>query len=663
MATYENKDIELIVHIRGGKFYKLSSVLSSVVWSGDIKSPSRTLEFSFLQAVNDAKVQQLGIVEGSTCCFYVGGKEIFRGTIIDIDKSNSNNEISMTAHDIGFLLAKDQVNYNFVNKTACDIAKEVFKGKDKQPPLKWGKIAPAGTKITKMFIGATRYDTIMSVYTAHSKADKDHKKYMVEVDLDKFNIIEKGVTKLKIMFEEEQNLEVATYKVSMENIVSRVVVVDEKGNKIKESLNAELRKLYQYISKVIEQKKDKAITDEEIKAEFKKPERSCSLSGYGDISCKCGYKVQVKDSFTGLVGEFYIDKDKHTWSGGKYTVDLELNFDNIMDEKDAGKDETKETTSDSAGGSGAGDWGHGITEDMLNKILKGELAGQAATIIKWCNAFKINPLYFVIQAKIECGQNIDSYNAKVRHNYGGITKDPEFPNMGKYAKYPSKEKGIERMCRLISVKYLNEWNIRDVDRIIAKWAPASDGNDVQGYINQMKNTYKKITGKTWDNSMLGTGVKSVEEAYRNLNSGGSEGGGQGLTKVVQIAQNYLRNGVHKPGFAWCCWFATKCLREAGYKPVANTDLCDNYYLAYKNVGRLKTPSEYIPKPGDTIFFYGSGGYKRTYTNHVGIVTGVSGSGESMKVHTIEGNAGNKVASRTYGKYRSSWARIVGYGVN
>lgn len=601
MATYENKDIELIVHIRGGKFYKLSSVLSSVVWSGDIKSPSRTLEFSFLQAVNDAKVQQLGIVEGSTCCFYVGGKEIFRGTIIDIDKSNSNNEISMTAHDIGFLLAKDQVNYNFVNKTACDIAKEVFKGKDKQPPLKWGKIAPAGTKITKMFIGATRYDTIMSVYTAHSKADKDHKKYMVEVDLDKFNIIEKGVTKLKIMFEEEQNLEMATYKVSMENIVSRVVVVDEKGNKVKESLNAELRKLYQYISKVIEQKKDKAITDEEIKAEFKKPERSCSLSGYGDISCKCGYKVQVKDSFTGLIGEFYIDKDKHTWSGGKYTVDLELNFDNIMDEKNAGKDETKETTSDGAGGSGAGDWGHGITEDMLNKVLKGELAGQAATIIKWCNAFKINPLYFVIQAKIECGQNIDSYNAKVRHNYGGITKDPEFPNMGKYAKYPSKEKGIERMCRLISVKYLNEWNIRDVDRIIAKWAPASDGNDVQGYINQMKNTYKKITGKTWDNSMLGTGVKSVEEAYRNLNSGGASGVSGTLTPKQEAILRTAESMVGKGRYTWggktiyasdCSGFVMCCHRAAGISIGGST-------AAQLHDGK-KIPSLAQALPGDII---------------------------------------------------------------
>lgn len=601
MATYENKDIELIVHIRGGKFYKLSSVLSSVVWSGDIKSPSRTLEFSFLQAVNDAKVQQLGIVEGSTCCFYVGGKEIFRGTIIDIDKSNSNNEISMTAHDIGFLLAKDQVNYNFVNKTACDIAKEVFKGKDKQPPLKWGKIAPAGTKITKMFIGATRYDTIMSVYTAHSKADKDHKKYMVEVDLDKFNIIEKGVTKLKIMFEEEQNLEMATYKVSMENIVSRVVVVDEKGNKVKESLNAELRKLYQYISKVIEQKKDKAITDEEIKAEFKKPERSCSLSGYGDISCKCGYKVQVKDSFTGLIGEFYIDKDKHTWSGGKYTVDLELNFDNIMDEKNAGKDETKETTSDGVGGSGAGDWGHGITEDMLNKVLKGELAGQAATIIKWCNAFKINPLYFVIQAKIECGQNIDSYNAKVRHNYGGITKDPEFPNMGKYAKYPSKEKGIERMCRLISVKYLNEWNIRDVDRIIAKWAPASDGNDVQGYINQMKNTYKKITGKTWDNSMLGTGVKSVEEAYRNLNSGGASGVSGTLTPKQEAILRTAESMVGKGRYTWggktiyasdCSGFVMCCHRAAGISIGGST-------AAQLHDGK-KIPSLAQALPGDII---------------------------------------------------------------
>ena len=42
---------------------------------------------------------------------------------------------------------------------------------------------------------------------------------------------------------------------------------------------------------------------------------------------------------------FFIDSDTHTWEGGKYTIDLELNFKNIMDEVSAGQDEKEETTS------------------------------------------------------------------------------------------------------------------------------------------------------------------------------------------------------------------------------------------------------------------------------------------------------------------------------
>lgn len=660
---YENKDIELIVHIRNGKYYKLRDVVSQITWSGDIKSPSRTLEFDFIQAVNDIKVRSIGLVAGSTVCFYVGGKEIFRGAVIDISKSSSDNSVRVIANDIGFLLAKDEVSYNFVDKTACDIAKEVLAGKKGQIKLKQGKIAVAGTRITKIFIAKTRYDVIMSVYTEHSKKSKDHKKYMVEVDIDKFNVIEKGIVKLKVEFQENKNVERGTYRESINELVNRVIIVDEQGNQIKDQVDKELVKLYKPIAKVLEQKKDKAISPEEIKSAFKGLERTCSIVGYGNIDCKCGYKIQVKDSYSGLVGEFYIDKDKHTWAGGEYKVELELNFDNIMDEHDDGQKEDKNSD---MGTSGAGDWGHGITEDMLNKILKGELAGQAATIIKWCNAFKINPLYFAIQAKIECGSNFDSYNARVRNNFGGIKADPEFPNMGQYVKYPSKEKGIERMCRLISVVYLNQRNIRSVDRIIAKWAPTSDGNNVGNYISMMKNTYAQVTGKTWDDSMLGPGVKSVEDAYRNLNSGSNiSGTGAQAGKIVQVAQKYLTNGIKKPGFWWCCWFVNKCIKEAGMTPppATNPNLCDSYYDAYQKVGKLMNPQTYIPKPGDAIFFYGSGGGNRKRTNHIGIVSHVSGSGNGIKIHTIEGNADNAVKSRTYGRSGARWARIVGYGVN
>ena len=58
-----------------------------------------------------------------------------------------------------------------------------------------------------------------------------------------------------------------------------------------------------------------------------------------------GDGVQVKDTHTGLVGLFYIDSDTHTWEGGNYTIDLELNFKNIMNEVSVGEDEKEEATS------------------------------------------------------------------------------------------------------------------------------------------------------------------------------------------------------------------------------------------------------------------------------------------------------------------------------
>ena len=83
----------------------------------------------------------------------------------------------------------------------------------------------------------------------------------------------------------------------------------------------------------------------EAKAMLNGIEQSCSLTGFGDTSCITGYGVQVKDIHTGLVGLFYIDSDTHRWSGGEYTIDLELNFKNIMNEVEAGQDEQTESKS------------------------------------------------------------------------------------------------------------------------------------------------------------------------------------------------------------------------------------------------------------------------------------------------------------------------------
>ncbi|MGO0906227.1 XkdQ/YqbQ family protein [Clostridioides difficile] len=308
--------------------------MDKVSWSGDYKSPSRTLEFSIIQSSFDVNFQQIDIPIASTICFYVDEKELFRGMIINRSKDSSSNEISFVSKDMGFLLTQSEVSYNFKDKLVEDIAKQVFA----ENKLAVGTIAKTNAKYTKMFIGVNGYDTIMSAYTEASKKTK--KKYMIEANLDKFNVIEKGTVTLSVMFEEGFNIINTTFSESMENVKNKVIVVDQYGSKISEKVDSEIFKEVNVImQKVIQQQENQ---DVDVNSEFKGIEKSCSLRGYGDVNCITGRGVKVKDSYTKLVGLFYIDTDKHTWQNGEYQIELELNFQNLMDEKSAGQDEPKE---------------------------------------------------------------------------------------------------------------------------------------------------------------------------------------------------------------------------------------------------------------------------------------------------------------------------------
>ncbi|WP_418658177.1 XkdQ/YqbQ family protein [Clostridioides difficile] len=314
-------------------------MVEKVTWSGDYKSPSRTLEFSIVQSASDINFRQIDIPIASTVCFYVDDKEIYRGMIINRSKDSSNNSISFVSKDMGFLLTQSEVSYNFKDKLVEDIAKQVFNDNK----LAVGNIPKTGVKHTKMYIGTTGYDTIMSAYTEASKTTK--KKYMIEANLDKFNVIEKGIVTLNVMFEERSNLINTSFSESMENVKNKVLVVDQYGNKISEKVDDKIFKDVGVIMQKVIQQQENQTTD--IDSEFKGIEQTCNLKGYGDVSCITGRGVKVKDSYTGLVGLFYIDTDKHNWdSSGNYEIDLDLNFQNIMDEKTAGQDEQKEESSD-----------------------------------------------------------------------------------------------------------------------------------------------------------------------------------------------------------------------------------------------------------------------------------------------------------------------------
>ena len=327
--------IKLICQKVNGEKLDLTNLLINVTWSGDYKSCARKLEFSLISSPMDKNIPKVDIPIMSTIIFYEDNNELFRGFVYEREKS-IDNAMSFLCYDYCAKLNDIKVSKNIKNQTASAIYSNFLS----EYGLNKGDIIQANTGVTKVFLGVTAYDMIMTAYTEEAKTTG--KKYMLYSKGNKFCASEKGIVKLKLSFEEGKNILSSSFKESVSNMVNKVLIVDENGNKVSEVKNEEWHKAYGLFQDVYKQQEGKD-SNAEAKAMLKDIEQTCSLTGFGDTTCITGYGVQVKDSHTGLVGLFYIDSDTHTWEGGNYTIDLELNFKNIMNEVSAGEDEKTET--------------------------------------------------------------------------------------------------------------------------------------------------------------------------------------------------------------------------------------------------------------------------------------------------------------------------------
>ena len=362
--------IKLICQKANGEKLDITNLLINVTWSGDYKSCARKLEFSLISSPMDKNIPKVNIPLMSMILFYEDNNELFRGFVDEREKS-SDNSMSFLCYDYAAKLNDIKVSYNIKNETASSIYNKALS----EYGLNKGDIVGASTPIKKVFLGVTIYDMVMTAYTEESKTTG--KKYMVYSKGDKFCSMEKGNVKLKLSFEEGKNILSSNFKESVSGMVNKVIIVDENGNKSSEVVNDEWLKTYGLFQEVYKKEEDKDSTTE-AKAMLKDIEQTCSLSGFGDTTCITGYGVEVKDSYTGLVGLFYIDSDTHTWEGGNYTIDLELNFKNIMNEVSAGQDEKTENSSSSSSDNSFSDNSSSgsSTSEKANKALsfcKGKL--------------------------------------------------------------------------------------------------------------------------------------------------------------------------------------------------------------------------------------------------------------------------------------------------
>lgn len=341
MSSINTVTTKMIVKNRSGDLLDISELVSSVTIQGDYTQGARRLDCSYMASSLDSSVPVAQIQEYNSIYFYQDNKVIFMGTIYEISKDSSNNLITFYAYDNGVVTLKNKATYNFNNVSVTEIINTIIKKYN----IPCESFIKSDLKIDKIFFNQSLYDIIMSVYTILAKSTG--KKYMLEWTTEgKMRIVEKGKIVLDFGFNENENLINSSYTINIDNVVNKVVIVDENYNYVKEVKDDESIKLYNVFKEYIKQGENEDAT-EEAKSKLKGAEKKCTLSGFGDYTCITGRAVKVKDSYTGLIGLFYIDADTHTWENGVYNIDLELNFQNIMNEIDKSENETEETSNGS----------------------------------------------------------------------------------------------------------------------------------------------------------------------------------------------------------------------------------------------------------------------------------------------------------------------------
>lgn len=309
--------------------YDLSDAIESASWSGNVMSAGRSLEFAVLNNPYDENLRIPAISTGNYVAFQGSSKELFYGQIFAIERSSEIGTITYTAYDMMKNLLESNGRYNFKNQTPEAIAAQVLG--DIEVP--YNHLEPTGINIKSMICDSTSYyDIILGAYTQAFRMTG--KRYLPMIWQREFGVWPAIYTVGNFTLSDDLNITSASISESMDGIKNVIRIYDDKGKQVGEVSDDPSTYLFGIFADVYEVEKGVDPTTAAKNMLKTTPMQNISVSAIGDSNCLSGYSVVVKDAATGLSGKYWIKSDKHTWQGGVYTMDLELSFEQLMDEKD-----------------------------------------------------------------------------------------------------------------------------------------------------------------------------------------------------------------------------------------------------------------------------------------------------------------------------------------
>lgn len=307
--------------------YDITQVVDSVSISGEYRSPVRTLDFGLIKSRYDKNTFLVSIVLGDTVEVHHGDEVLFYGIITKRTKDGDGTDISYQAKDEGFRLLKNTVYAKYTNMTPQDIVRDLCNKHN----FNIGYLTFHSSSISRIFLGASIYDVIISVYNLASDD-----KFYVCFKNNALYVLKKGEV-FAGHLQYSSNLLTTSISQNINDLANKICVYDSDYNLIKTFENGTDIATFGEFSKYVRVTDNNDIAAAEKK--LSSAESTIAVSNFGSTSFVTGSYVHLTDSYDITTGIFYVQADEHNFKNGIYQNKLTLSFDNTADDTEGGKDE------------------------------------------------------------------------------------------------------------------------------------------------------------------------------------------------------------------------------------------------------------------------------------------------------------------------------------
>lgn len=284
----------------------ITNICVNATWSGDIDERSRSLNFTYLYNPKISMPLVKVEIGDSINLFDDKNRLLYVGVVTEVASSLSGSDVSVTSRDVLWYLGKNKVAGVYTGSAEA-ITRKILD----EFGISVGNLESIAVDKNVISTGdKTIYKAISEAY------GEDY--YIVALG-EKVEVRKKG-SEVVAVLSGKANLIDASYKKSMEDMINRVIVLNDDNGKVFE-ISAEENLKYGILQEVIKAEKDKDVSVS-AKEKLVGIKDDSTITATGNFDIISGKAVIIQDTSNNFTGKFLVTSDSHSFSGGEHTMSL-----------------------------------------------------------------------------------------------------------------------------------------------------------------------------------------------------------------------------------------------------------------------------------------------------------------------------------------------------